>query len=477
MNDRLLQKDNLPLFYLNTSDDTQSELEVLMNEVLIDFLNQCQSNTPEIKENTSRLTSKELFLNTFSNEDRDRASSFYDLAKKKLEEIIDAKELLRKERHAAMNEAKSKSDFLSLMSHEIRTPLNAIIGNIHLLKEGDYLPDQLESINTLQISSANLLSLINDILDLNKLSEGMIVLSKDKVKLERVLSNISATNMFKARTAGVLLETEYDEEIPHSVLVDEIRLTQILNNLVSNAIKFTQKGGNVKISVQRISAANEPLLVRFSVADTGIGLKEEEIEKIFGRFEQIKNDFTKQVHGTGLGLSIVKELLKIQGSQIKVDSKYGKGSEFYFTLGLEEAVDKDEIVVDSEPRTLQDSLHGQNILLVDDVKFNLTVAEKMMSKWGVNVDTAENGLVALEMCRVKHYDLILMDIQMPVMNGFDASKQIRLLGYKNPIIALTASISLEFQEAIKHAGMSDYLGKPFKPMNLFRVLERNTIRK
>ncbi|MCR9066988.1 MAG: ATP-binding protein, partial [Cytophagales bacterium] len=425
MNDRLLQKDNFPLFYLNTSDDTQNELEILMNEVLIDYLNQCQSNTVELKENSPHETSKDIFLNTFSSEDKSRAAILYDLSKKKLEAVIDAKELLRKEKHTALNEAKSKSDFLSLMSHEIRTPLNAIIGNIHLLKEGDYLPDQIESINTLQISSANLLSLINDILDLNKLSEGMIVLSKDKVKLERVLSNIVATNKFKASLAEIHLDMDYDSELPQTVITDEIRLTQILNNLVGNAIKFTEKGGHVMVSVHRVSPKNAPLMVRFSVTDTGIGLKEQEIEKIFGRFEQIKNDFTKHVHGTGLGLSIVKELLRIQGSKIKVASKYGEGSEFYFTLGLEEATTEDETLMEAKPRTLQDSLQGQNILLVDDVKFNLTVAEKMMSKWGVIVDTAENGLVALEKCKAKHFDLILMDIQMPVMNGFEATKQIR----------------------------------------------------
>jgi signal transduction histidine kinase len=372
-------------------------------------------------------------------------------------------------KNMAEKAARAKSEFLSVMSHEIRTPLNAIIGNVHLLQEEEQLPGQKDYLQSLQIASSNLLNLINDILDYGKIDEGKVEFVSRDFDVRQVIDNIRRANLFKANERENRLKVLFDEDVPQFVKGDETRLGQVLNNLVANAIKFTQKG-NVDITIRLEKEKTDEVGIHFEVKDTGIGIKPELQKTIFERFTQANSDITRQYGGSGLGLTITKRLLQLMGSEIFLESEEGKGSRFYFTLYFpkSERVEKQEEIV---PRTLKD-LSGMNVLLVEDVKMNVIMAKKILEKWNALVDTAENGEIAVQMVREKVYEVILMDLQMPVMDGFTATKEIRAFNTEIPVIALTASASLETQQEVYKAGMNGYVSKPFNPVDLYEVLAR-----
>lgn len=379
-------------------------------------------------------------------------------------ELIHAKEI-------AENAASAKSDFLSVMSHEIRTPLNAIIGYIHLLQNEDPLPSQLDFLRILQISADNLLSLINDVLDFSKIEEGKIIFAERDVDIRALVNNIKLANRIKAEEKGNLLKVMLDDDIPPFVKADDVRLTQVLNNLLSNAIKFTHNG-NVTLEVYMKSATPTDVEIYFAVIDNGIGIPKEKLDLVFERFTQENSNITREYGGSGLGLSIIKKLLHLQKSDIHVESEVGKGSKFYFTLRFEKSatVSREEKQVKNERLDLK----GLKILLVEDVEFNVLLAQKMLQNWNAAVTVAANGKIAVDIMNDHNFDLILMDLQMPVMDGLTATMKIREFNTSTPIIALTASTSSEIQDKVSESGFNDFVSKPLNPRYLYTTILKHT---
>jgi signal transduction histidine kinase/CheY-like chemotaxis protein len=383
----------------------------------------------------------------------------------------EAERQMREAKEAAERASQAKAQFLSTMSHEIRTPMNGVIAMAHLLLEGQPRPDQLELLNMLQFSSQSLLSLINDILDLQKIEAGKVSLEEIDFSPEELLRNILYTHRIKAHEKGVGLDCQLGEGLPRTLRGDPVRLTQILNNLVGNAVKFTDRG-MVTLAVRRVAETPTVTTLHFSVTDTGIGIAADKLNLIFKAFEQADADTTRKYGGTGLGLAITKRLLEMQGSRIEVKSTPGLGSTFHFMLELKRGTS-------STPATRPDGialatdLGYIRLLLAEDNLVNVMVARKYLAKWNITPDHAPDGRAALARVQEKAYDVVLMDLQMPEMDGLEATLAIRRLGgfYATlPIIALTADISVEVKDQSLAAGMNDFLTKPYHPADLYRVL-------
>jgi len=380
-------------------------------------------------------------------------------------ELIHAKEV-------AEHAARAKADFLSVMSHEIRTPLNAIIGIAHLLSEDEKLSSQVENLQVLGFAADNLFNLINDVLDFGKIDEGKILFSEKNMDIRRLVSRIKMANRLRAEDRGNILKLMIDEDLPAFIKGDDVRLGQVLNNLISNAIKFTSNG-TIIIEVLLNKVLKDHVEVYFSVTDSGIGIEPGKQQLIFERFTQANAEITREFGGSGLGLAITKKLLNLQNSDIHVESEPGKGSKFYFLLRFKKA-DADAAKSTMQPEKGKGNLNGIKILLVEDVEFNVFVAEKMLKNWDAVVDVAENGLKAVEKARSNEYDIILMDLQMPMMDGYTASKCIREFNTAIPIIALTASSSVDIQQKVYEFHMTDYMSKPFNPDELFETIYKYT---
>jgi signal transduction histidine kinase/ActR/RegA family two-component response regulator len=366
----------------------------------------------------------------------------------------------------------AKSEFLSTMSHEIRTPLNAVIGMSNLLIMGNPRPDQEENLEILKFSANNLLAIVNDVLDFNKIESGKVVFENIRFNLGELMHNICGGQIIKANEKGLIFKLKIDDALRNKIVIgDPTRITQIIFNLVSNAIKFTRQG-YVEVKVGLIEDRHNQIIIRFSVKDSGIGIERDNLNAIFEPFTQESITTTRKYGGTGLGLAIVKRLLELRGVQMHVTSKPGQGSEFSFNLDLPVATEKLEEpaavpTVDIEASTNMQHLH---ILVAEDNMVNTMLMKKFFSKWQVKSSFAENGEKAIEMMQYGSFDIVLMDLQMPVMNGFDAAIQIRKMEDKKkasvPIIALTASALTDIREKVFSAGMNDYVSKPFKPDEL-----------
>lgn len=378
---------------------------------------------------------------------------------------------------------KAKEVFLSTMSHEIRTPMNAVIGITHLLLQENPKPEQLENLNTLKFSSENLLTLINDILDYNKIEAGRLSFEEIDFNLREFINNVKQAFLYQAEEKGIELEFYVDHSVPNILIGDPIRLNQILTNLLGNAIKFTEKGFvvvKVKLHKDQTSeegSARNKKTISFSVKDTGIGIAPDKISKIFDRFTQADSDTTRRFGGTGLGLAITKYLVEHQGGEIGLNSEVNKGSEFYFHLDFEVSKLKklNGLVADNEGDT-PSNLINVDLLLVEDRKINRMVASRFLKKWGITVDFAFNGLDAVEKVKLKKYDIILMDLLMPKMDGFEATRNIRKMeSYQNtPIIALSASTLNEEREKARKVKMNDFVAKPFNPNELYHKIMKYT---
>ena len=363
--------------------------------------------------------------------------------------------------------AKAKSQFLSVMSHELRTPLNAVIGITHLMLQGNPREDQQEDLRTLQFSGESLLHIINDILDFTKLDSGKIELSAIDFNLRELTQSLYQSFSYKAKEKNIIFDVEYGEKMPFMVKGDNFRLSQVLNNLISNAIKFTREG-SVRLKVSLVEEKGASYVTKFSVIDTGIGIPEEKHDKIFEQFTQADSNTTRLYGGTGLGLSISSRLVELMGSNIVIESELGKGSNFNFTVVLQQGA----ATIEPEASGLKpmvksnDQFRNKLILLAEDNTFNANIARRFITGWGANIDVVADGWQAIEFVSRKRYDLILMDVQMPQLDGFACTKKIRKHFKDVPIIAVTASPKGEILQEIMDCGMNDFVSKPFKPNEL-----------
>jgi PAS domain S-box-containing protein len=360
---------------------------------------------------------------------------------------------------------KAKQQFLSNMSHEIRTPMTAIIGFSKVVLKTELTDKQKEYISAIKTSSDSLLVLINDILDLAKVDAGKMSFEQTAFNME---SDISAMlNLFdlKFKEKNIELVRKYDNKIPKVLLGDSVRLNQIILNLVSNALKFTTIG-KIIVNVQMLNEDEEKVTIEFAVSDTGIGLEENMISTIFENFQQATSSTARLFGGTGLGLAIVKQLVERQGGTINVKSKINEGSTFSFILSFQKT--KAEIELESEIVKLDTKTKKINVLVVEDVALNQLLMKIILDDFGFDRDIANNGKEALEKLKTNSYDIILMDLQMPEMNGFETTQHIRnKLSSKIPIIALTADVTAADLAQCKSIGMDDHIAKPIDEKMLY----------
>ena len=378
-------------------------------------------------------------------------------------------------RKRAEEAAFSKQQFMSTMSHEIRTPLNEVIGISNLLHQSDPREDQMEYINTLRFSANHLLTLVNDILDYNKMEAGKIVFEKTEFDLVSMLDDIKRSYSHRANEKGISFTVDKTEDLPCMLIGDPVRLNQVISNLLSNAMKFTSEGEVIlKARVKQLQGTKVQL--EFSVKDTGIGIEQEKLGEIFESYAQATADTTRKYGGTGLGLAICKKLVELQGGNIGVKSEPGKGS--VFTFSIEYTLPESETrSPDSGSAEAMKELAGKKILVAEDNKINFFVANKFLESWGVIVTHVENGSLALDEINKQDFDLILMDLHMPVMDGIEATRIIRGSDDERisqiPIVALTAAVMSEANDKIENLAINDYVLKPFKPKDLYDRIVRN----
>ena len=358
----------------------------------------------------------------------------------------------------AENAVKAKQQFLSNMSHEIRTPMNAIIGFTKVLLKTVLTAKQKEYLMAIKMSGDALIVLINDILDLAKVDAGKMTFEQVPFKIAVSISAMLHLYESKIWEKNLVLIKEFDERIPKVLLGDAVRLHQIILNLVSNAVKFTSVG-SITVSVRLLSEDEKQATIEFAVADTGIGIPESKIVKIFDNFQQASSGTSRLYGGTGLGLAIVKQLVEPQGGKVVVSSVEGKGSTFSFTLSFNKTTEEAEIPIESV--VTDETLKNIQILVVEDIPLNQLLMKTLLDEFGFGRDVASNGKIAIEKMETTAYDLILMDLQMPEMNGFEATDYIRTVLKSNiPIIALTADVTTVDLAKCKAVGMNDYISKP-----------------
>ena len=370
---------------------------------------------------------------------------------------------------------KFRDQFMANMSHEIRTPMNAIVGLTNLLIKSDLNEQQAKYLDVIKKSGQNLLVIINDILDLSKIEAGKMELEQRPFPLRATLESIKLILNIRAEEKNIFLKESIDEGIPDYVVGDETRFTQVITNLLGNAIKFTEKGG-VTLKAELLNSIDTKASIKFSVIDTGIGIPQDKIDKIFESFSQASSDTTRKFGGTGLGLTISKQLVELHNSALEVASVPDVGSTFYFTVDftIAEAPVIVETTSDAESLDINDKI----ILLVEDNMFNQMVAVDSIKEIfpTILIDVADNGEMALTMVNEKQYSLVFMDIQLPDMDGFQITREIRKMGFDQlRICAMTASVLKEQIDACYEAGMNDYMMKPFTPELLKEKLITNLL--
>lgn len=370
----------------------------------------------------------------------------------------------------------AKNEFLSTMSHEIRTPLNSILGMTHLVLRNNPSKGQKEQLEVLLFSANNLLAIVNDILDYNKIEAGKINFEAIEMDLPAISRNLFSGLRIAAEEKNIDLRLRIDPALKDHIIGDPTRLSQVLSNLLSNAIKFTRQG-HVLLDIQVNEQTANDIILTIRVEDTGIGIPEEKQQVIFEQFTQADTSTSRNFGGTGLGLAICKRLLELQGSQLQLLSIPGKGSVFYFTQKFPKVAESVPVNVPEAnelPAEETKPLTGKRILLVEDSEVNIIVAKTFLERWGAEIDLALNGKEALEKVDPAIHALVLMDMHMPVMDGYNATKLMRQQGLTLPIVALTASLPRDVEEKIKETGMDDILIKPFVPENLYRTVLRYT---
>jgi len=380
--------------------------------------------------------------------------------------------VLKEAKKEAEQGLKAKNDFLSTMSHEIRTPLNSILGMTNIMLMEKPTEEQKEQLNVLMFSANNLLSIVNDILDYNKIEAGKIGFESIEMDLNNIANKLTTGFRSLARDKGIDLRVSIDQQLKTKLIGDPTRTSQIIGNLVHNAIKFTKKGYvELRITIKAQDETSIRLLIE--VEDTGIGIAREKQQLIFDQFTQADNSTSRNFGGTGLGLAISKRLLELQGSTLQLKSEPDKGSTFYFEIEYPicAPVSNEKVaIINNAPTEESKPLIGMTILLVEDNEVNILVAKTFLNKWGATVEVALNGQEAIDLFNPAVHKIILMDMHMPVMDGYEATRILRDRGVKTPIIALTASLPREIEERIKSTGINEIVVKPFIPSELFKVI-------
>ena len=384
------------------------------------------------------------------------------LSKEKIKELEKAKD------HAEQ-ESKSKASFISNMSHEIRTPMNSIIGYAHLLESLDLSDDQREYVTRINDASKHLLSVVNDILDMSKLEAGKIVIEKTAFQLDQLLQSLKS--IFEETILQKRLYFDIETlHCPNFLIGDETRIKQVLINLISNAIKFTETGGISLVVSSDEYFSHQETHVKFVVKDTGIGMSPQQVKRLFRDFEQADISTTRLYGGTGLGLSISKKLAHLMQGDLDVESKLNDGTEFILTLPM--TIQHDNLEKKTDHELHQTPKKGSKILLAEDNLLNQKLAERILKNMGMDVQVVSNGSLALDMMKKHSFDLIILDVQMPIMDGLEAARNIRLFDQKTPIIAMTANTLSEDRQACFDAGMNDYVVKPIDPKSFYKALVR-----
>jgi signal transduction histidine kinase/CheY-like chemotaxis protein/sensor domain CHASE-containing protein len=369
----------------------------------------------------------------------------------------------------------AKSEFLSTMSHEIRTPINGVIGIANLLKDEKLTTQQKEYVDVLHFSANHLLSLVSDILDFSKIETGKVDFEIISFDLNQVCTSLFNLHKINAEEKNIELLYAPDTALKHSIYGDQVRLNQVLTNLLGNAIKFTEKG-NVTFSYKLLAETANNCTIEFNIKDTGIGIKQEEQAFVFDGFSQANRNISREFGGTGLGLTICKKLVELQGGKINMTSEFGVGSSFTFYISFEKhaftSINNELNVNTTNPN----KLIGMKVMVAEDNQINILVIKRFLEKWGISYKIANTGLEAVNLVKEESFDLILMDLHMPEMDGEEATRLIRQDANNKinriPIIALTANASTDTQNKLLNNGFSNYISKPFNPDNLFKLLKK-----
>jgi signal transduction histidine kinase len=408
------------------------------------------------------------FVNVVAFFDNDRR--FWKISVLDISEIKMTQFELMKAKQKAETASRAKSRFLSNMSHELRTPLNGIIGASNLLLQEQGLPEQRPHLEILKYSSEHMMILINEILDFNKIESGRFELENLPVNMRAFLKKLEAQFSVQAHSKGLLFLVDIDDNLEAEFLTDETRLNQIFSNLLSNAIKFTQTGG-ITLGARRVSSTSKKSAIQFMVQDTGIGIPAHKQQEVFESFTQADTNTTRKYGGTGLGLAISRKLVGLFAGDLKLQSEEGKGSTFYFTIELEINENAKLYINDRKVKQLP-IFDRLKVLIAEDNAVNMSVARRFLVKWGIEVHEASNGLEAVEKCSRENFDLVLIDLEMPEMDGITALAEIRKLHPYVPAIAFTAAVYEDMKIDLMKKGFMDVVPKPFRPEDLHNKIQK-----